>query len=61
MPLIGQHKGLSPRSRGKRSAVLQLLARDGPIPAVAGETAQRRARAKPKRAYPRGRGGNAPE
>ena len=54
----GLMMGLSPRSRGKLRNCSCRISRLGPIPAVAGETDQRRQMTATRRAYPRGRGGN---
>ena len=51
--------GLSPRSRGKRRIRRRPDPSRGPIPAVAGETQCRTHHHHPRRAYPRGRGGNS--
>ena len=52
--------GLSPRTRGKRRLLPVRCADTGPIPADAGETPNATRKPRAPRAYPRGRGGNAP-
>ena len=53
-------QGLSPQARGKPKTLVDGGADPGPIPAGAGETILRFARACALRAYPRRRGGNCP-
>ena len=51
--------GLSPRARGNRLDNITLMAKNGPIPAGAGEPWRRSRGPTARRAYPRGRGGTA--
>ena len=51
-------QGLSPRVRGKRSALLRRRNRNGSIPACAGETYPTQAHSTPRKVYPRVCGGN---
>ena len=50
--------GLSPQARGKHETEASASLIPGPIPAGAGETAEKRLRKYGDRAYPRRRGGN---